>query len=97
MVEGAVLHHQDHNVVDIGQQARIERVLWVFRERFELTRRDDVIEDQGLAVAADRQYVKIAADQPGRQDAGDRAEMVIQPRIDLAFDAILGRLVSFRQ
>src|SRR2546421_8768550 len=42
VVEGAILHHQHHDMLDVRQQAGVERWLEILRERFELTRRQNV-------------------------------------------------------
>src|SRR5690349_8541859 len=46
VIEGAVLHHQHDNMVDVGQQPWLHWWLWVLGEWFELARRYDVIDGQ---------------------------------------------------
>jgi hypothetical protein len=65
MIEGAVLHHQDDDVVDVGQWSGLEWVLRVFGKWFELPGWDDVVDNQGLTVTAGVEDVERAADQPG--------------------------------
>src|SRR5215475_4899195 len=64
MVEGAILHHEDHDVVDVGQRPRVQRRLRILGKWLELTGRNNIINRQRLGVGGGAQRIEVSPHQP---------------------------------